>query len=169
MLYVVLLGFDPLHSLTFGALWTSAVGYIQTAAPPGLMVTAQSIMGAVFGGLGLGIGSLASGFVYTNYGPELLFSGASAWMLLAYLIFAISNTLRGCKKHSKRRGPDINERTSGEIVATGEPGIVGDLYEEEEDDDDEANGDPYNPDEATEDEQRILDEPPWEVADSVVI
>lgn len=50
-------------------------------------------MSAIYSGLGLGSGSLAAGFAYKRFGPELMFAAAACLMLFAYLVFAISNAI----------------------------------------------------------------------------
>jgi PPP family 3-phenylpropionic acid transporter len=74
---------QPLHALTFAAAHLGAMHYISRAVPREQSGTAQSLYAAVVSGLGLGLASLAAGWLY------------GAWGAGAYLAMAAMAALGG--------------------------------------------------------------------------
>lgn len=59
---------QPLHAFTFGAVHLGAMHFIQRAAPEGLSASAQGMFSAFGMGIFMGLGSLAAGPLYENFG-----------------------------------------------------------------------------------------------------
>ena len=84
-----------LHGLTFGAAHLGAMYFLTRHAPAGLQTTAQGVYAAVSGGVGVGLMTLAAGWLYDAAGGAafLLAAGASGAALLLVLV-AVRNPHR---------------------------------------------------------------------------
>jgi MFS family permease len=80
-----------LHGITFAGMWSAGVQYGQEVAPPGLGATVQGMLSGVWGGLGVGVGSLVSGVLWKNLGPVLTFRVVAVWVFFGFLIFLASD------------------------------------------------------------------------------
>lgn len=72
-----LLGFQLMHSLTFGLLYSSAVVYVDRLVPERLRASGQTLFWAATYGLGNVIGNLVGGWVYQYSSVQSLFALAS--------------------------------------------------------------------------------------------
>ncbi|KAF0298835.1 Major facilitator superfamily domain-containing protein 6 [Amphibalanus amphitrite] len=83
---------EPLAGAAFGLLYPAIASYACSIAPPGTVVTTQAIMAASFDGLGVGVGTLLSAYVFSRYGGSATFLsfGVSA-LIVAVLYWSISS------------------------------------------------------------------------------
>src|SRR3546814_12597456 len=65
---LLLLGFQSLHALTFGAMHLGAMAFIQQAVPTRLSATAQALYAALSMGVAVGLPTMASGLLYEALG-----------------------------------------------------------------------------------------------------
>lgn len=72
----VILLLQPLHALSFGLMWLSAVGYAQQRAPAHSLGTAQGLLSTAFGA-GSVAGMLLWGPAYQRGGGTLVFAAAA--------------------------------------------------------------------------------------------
>lgn len=80
-----------LHGLTFSLTWTAGVTYANEIAPPGLGASVQALFGAVFFGLGNGLGSLMGSGVLTLANTAVLFRLAGLVAFFAFGLLVMSN------------------------------------------------------------------------------
>ncbi|GAB4572910.1 MAG: MFS transporter [Anaerolineae bacterium] len=95
-----------LHGLSFSALWTAGVLYVNAIAPEGLGASAQALFSTVFWGLSRAAGSLLGGQLYETLGSGMFFIAAGV-ALAGLLVFA-SGLRRG-----KTLTADRSEAVSG--------------------------------------------------------
>ena len=89
LLYLVVVDYDLrfiipiqlLNGFSFGLLWASAVPYIQSNAPSGNEIFAQSVLCTVWGTLGPAVGSILWGYIYDRYGIKTVYHGGIAMVL----------------------------------------------------------------------------------------
>ncbi len=72
-----LLLLQPLHALSFGAVWLAGLETVRRLAPPNLLATAQGLFSAA-AAVGGGLSMLAWGPLYTAQGGETVFAAAAA-------------------------------------------------------------------------------------------
>jgi MFS transporter, PPP family, 3-phenylpropionic acid transporter len=73
--------------MCYGMLWVAAVNHANEAAPPGLSATAQALVGAAQSGIGWGLGSIMSGYLWDGFGGEAVFVAAALSAVVAGLLF----------------------------------------------------------------------------------
>ncbi|KAJ3054448.1 hypothetical protein HK097_001790 [Rhizophlyctis rosea] len=98
---------ELLHGAVFSGLWAAAVAYSVEVAPRGMEFLAQGILGAFYGGLGSGVGSLVSGMVYNKYKARWLFRGMAGVVLISLIVYAAVPTRRPTKT---QRVPEAEKR-----------------------------------------------------------
>nr|CAH7760399.1 unnamed protein product [Callosobruchus chinensis] len=71
------------NGLTFGLAFACMASYASIVAPPGTEATVQGMVGAVFEGIGVSLGSTVAGLSYNTYGGSLTFRyfGFSSFIL----------------------------------------------------------------------------------------
>ncbi|CAH1968392.1 unnamed protein product [Acanthoscelides obtectus] len=71
------------NGLTFGLSFACMASYASIVAPPGTEATVQGMVGAVFEGIGVSLGSTVAGLSYRSYGGSLTFRyfGFSSFIL----------------------------------------------------------------------------------------
>ncbi|PIK41557.1 putative major facilitator superfamily domain-containing protein 6 [Apostichopus japonicus] len=69
--------FELLHGITYGASWAGCSFYANHIAPSGLANSLLKIFTALYMGLGKGLGALIGGFIYEYLGAKLLFRFAA--------------------------------------------------------------------------------------------
>ncbi|XP_076446545.1 major facilitator superfamily domain-containing protein 6-like isoform X2 [Babylonia areolata] len=72
---------EPLHGVTFGIMWAAASTYAAMIAPPGMSATIQGLIGGMHFGIGKGLGSLLTGFLFERVGER--------WSFRVYAIAAV--------------------------------------------------------------------------------
>ncbi len=95
----VLLVLQPLHALSFGLMWLSAVAYAQQQAPAGSLGTAQGLLSTALGA-GSVAGMLLWGATYHRGGGALVFATAAG---VAACASACALTLTECVRRRSRR------------------------------------------------------------------
>ena len=107
------LAIEPLHGVTFGALWAAATSYGGQIAPPGMTATVIGVISAVHFELGPVIAGLAGGTVYSIYGARATFRGIAAMAIVSCVLFAISQEIPKCIaryfRSSRKSGSDALE------------------------------------------------------------
>ncbi len=84
----MVLPFETLHGLIFGAFWTAGIEFTRRNSPPGMEAASQG----VFSGLLIGSGSLGTiigGFLYSSLGPLFLFGLCSFLNLVVAVAFIL--------------------------------------------------------------------------------
>ncbi|KAH9105030.1 hypothetical protein AeMF1_019030 [Aphanomyces euteiches] len=79
------LPFELLHGVTFALSWAAFTKYIYDAAPPGTEGTMMGILSSVLNGLGRGTGTLVGGYLYNNFGAQVMWLTADMGVPLALL------------------------------------------------------------------------------------
>jgi PPP family 3-phenylpropionic acid transporter len=77
----VLLALQPLHAITFGLIWVSAMAFVKERAPAHLLTSAQGLFSGAMA-VGSGAGILAWGPVYASYGGAMVFRTAAVVALI---------------------------------------------------------------------------------------
>ena len=104
------LAIEPLHGVTYGALWATATSYGGQIAPPGMAATVIGLISAVHSGLGSVIAGLAGGMVYSIYGARATFQGIAVMTIVSCVLFAISQEIPKCiGTHIRKSGSDALE------------------------------------------------------------
>jgi PPP family 3-phenylpropionic acid transporter len=78
---------NMLHGPFFATYWAGAVNYAREIAPHGLGASAQALFAASFFGLGGIVGALLGGWLFTNFGPPIMFQTGAGLTLLGLLVF----------------------------------------------------------------------------------
>ena len=87
------LAIEPLHGVTFGAMWAATTSYGGIISPEGLRATVMGLVTATHFGLGKLIAGFGGGAVYSKYGPRVLFRGLAVLSAVTCLVFVISQKL----------------------------------------------------------------------------
>ncbi|XP_064608053.1 major facilitator superfamily domain-containing protein 6-like [Liolophura sinensis] len=82
-----------LHGPVFSLMWAAASAYVNSIAPRGMAVTAQTILGSLVYGIGYGTGNLITGMVYDAIGPAWTFRINGSITVLVSMLFAL---IQGC-------------------------------------------------------------------------
>nr|CAD7403617.1 unnamed protein product [Timema poppensis] len=80
---------ELLQGITYGIFYTAMASYANIAAPPGTEATVQGLVGAVFEGVGMSLGSLLGGVLYNLYGGGkafLIYAITSLILFLAHVL-----------------------------------------------------------------------------------
>lgn len=120
--WVVLL-FEPLHGVTYGAVQTAAVAYVADRTPPNAEATGQSLL-SVVRGLGSTLGSVLGGYIMQRFGSKILYSGAAVVVFVAVVSFAAAEQLSvsGASRNHKYKilqpgGDEDGSENSAEVTA----------------------------------------------------
>ena len=87
------LAIEPLHGVTFGAMWAATTSYSGIISPEGVASTVMAIVSATHFSLGRLIAGFAGGVIYSAYGPRILFRGLAVTSVMTCLLFALSQKL----------------------------------------------------------------------------
>ena len=82
------------HGVIFGALYSSAMAYVDEHSPPSLKIAAQGLYKSVSHGLGGVVGNVVAGYVYASFGPRALFASLSAVVFAAFVCWAAMHARR---------------------------------------------------------------------------
>ncbi|KAI8507892.1 hypothetical protein Bbelb_141320 [Branchiostoma belcheri] len=83
------LAIEPLHGITFGAMFSASVTYASLIAPPGMETTMQSIVSAVQFGVGYASGSLIGGAIFHAFGGVVLFRTYAVVCLVSCILYRL--------------------------------------------------------------------------------
>ncbi|RZC34450.1 major facilitator superfamily domain-containing protein 6, partial [Asbolus verrucosus] len=79
---------ELLNGLTFGLFYACMASYASIVAPPGTEATMQGLVGAVFEGVGVSLGSFVGGLLYDEYGGPWTFRLFGIGALIVCLLHA---------------------------------------------------------------------------------
>ncbi len=85
---------ELLHGVIFGALYSSAMAYVDRHSPPALKISSQGLYKSVSHGAGGLTGNIIGGHVYHQYGPRCLFAGLSAVIFLSFVMWVAVHYIR---------------------------------------------------------------------------
>lgn len=95
------LAVEPLHGVTFGAMWAATTSYGGIISPEGLAATVMGLVYATHFGLGKLVAGFGGGVIYNDYGPRVLFRSLAVTSTMTCIFFALSQKL--LKKKSQGR------------------------------------------------------------------
>nr|XP_054770348.1 major facilitator superfamily domain-containing protein 6-like [Lytechinus pictus] len=84
---------EILHGISFLLTWTTLVSYLGTAVPAECMTTVQGILGVLYFGLGVGVGSLVSGIIIDYFNAVKAFYGFAVASLAVMFLFMVSQQM----------------------------------------------------------------------------
>lgn len=87
------LAIEPLHGVTFGAMWAATTSYGGMISPEGMRATVMGLVSATHFGLGRLIAGFGGGAVYSKYGPRVLFRSLAIISATTCLVFVVSQKL----------------------------------------------------------------------------
>ncbi|CAH0547882.1 unnamed protein product [Brassicogethes aeneus] len=76
------------NGLTFGLFYSTMASYASIVAPPGTEATMQGMVGAVFEGVGVSLGSFVAGILFKEHGGAMCFRMFGIGSLVACLLHA---------------------------------------------------------------------------------
>lgn len=90
------------NGITFGLFYATMASYASIVAPPGTETTTQGMVGAVFEGIGVSLGSFIGGLLFEDNGGSRTFRYFGIFALVACLSHAfVQFLIRGSDKFSK--------------------------------------------------------------------
>lgn len=90
------------NGITFGLFYATMTSYASIVAPPGTETTTQGLVGAVFEGIGVSLGSFLGGLFMDIYGGSRTFRIFGIFALVACLVHALVQfLLQRSEKYSK--------------------------------------------------------------------
>jgi len=87
------LAVEPLHGVTFGAMWAATTSYGGIISPEGLAATVMGLVNATHFGLGRLVAGFGGGAMYSEYGPRVLFRSLAVTSAVTCVLFALSQKL----------------------------------------------------------------------------
>ena len=87
------LAVEPLHGVTFGAMWAATTSYGGIISPEGLAATVMGLVNATHFGLGRLVAGFGGGAMYSEYGPRVLFRSLAGTSAVTCVLFALSQKL----------------------------------------------------------------------------
>ena len=107
------LAIEPLHGITFGAMWAATTSYGGMISPEGLRATVMGLVSATHFGFGRLVAGFGGGAVYSKYGPRVLFRSLAVLSAVTCLVFVVSQKLlkktsQGNYSHLQDDFQDIN-------------------------------------------------------------
>ncbi|CAG2055051.1 unnamed protein product [Timema podura] len=86
---------ELLQGVTFGLFYATMASYASIVAPPGTEATVQGLVGAIFEGVGVSLGSLIGGTLYDQQGGSFTFRMFGIGSLVLCLLHFIIQRLLG--------------------------------------------------------------------------
>lgn len=108
----VVLAIEPLHGVTFGIMWAAASTNAAMIAPAGMSATIQGLVGGIHFGIGKGLGSLLTGFLFKNLGERSTFRIYAIVAVILLVIYAILNIFV-FKSRAGLHHPRVNDDHKG--------------------------------------------------------
>ncbi|XP_046389484.1 major facilitator superfamily domain-containing protein 6 [Ischnura elegans] len=107
---------ELLNGLTFGLAYATMTSYASVVTPSGTEATIQGLVGAVFEGVGVSLGSLLGGIVFEKFGGTVTFRSFGIAALCAFVLHGAVNYffLKGNRPHNSpafQKPGDIGETT----------------------------------------------------------
>lgn len=98
-----------LNGITFGLFYATMASYASIVAPPGSEATMQGLVGAVFEGVGVALGSLIAGHLFKKVGGSLTFR---YFGLAALALFVAHVLIQFLAERFITRGKQSNEKVA---------------------------------------------------------
>lgn len=89
----LVLPFEALNAITFGAAFAAGTTAASRLAPPGAAATMQALFNAAYTGVGYGAGSLLGGVVRARLGARWVFAAAGAVVAAFWLGTSMASVL----------------------------------------------------------------------------
>ncbi|XP_037933558.1 major facilitator superfamily domain-containing protein 6 isoform X2 [Teleopsis dalmanni] len=77
---------ELLNGVTFGVFYSTMASYASIVAPPGTEATMQSLVGAIFEGIGVSMGSLIGGILYSTVGGGHMYAIFGTGAFVAFVV-----------------------------------------------------------------------------------
>ncbi|KAI8364746.1 major facilitator superfamily domain-containing protein [Radiomyces spectabilis] len=90
----VALGMQLVNGMSYALMWALSVNQVDSFFAEDQRSMAQGILAALFSGLGFGLGCIFGGFVYGQYGANMLFEVSAAIALLSLGVFLLGRWSR---------------------------------------------------------------------------
>lgn len=87
------LAIEPIHGVTFGAMWAATTSYGGMISPDGLRATVMGLVSATHFGFGRLIAGFGGGAVYSKFGPRVLFRSLAVISTATCVLFVVSQKL----------------------------------------------------------------------------
>ncbi|XP_066300436.1 major facilitator superfamily domain-containing protein 6-like isoform X1 [Branchiostoma lanceolatum] len=114
------LAIEPLHGITFGAMFSASVTYASLIAPAGMETTMQGIVGAVHFGVGFASGALIGGAIFHVFGGVVLFRVYAVVCLVSCILYRLMPRFitqskmdvayQGPEEEGKETNPDTGDQ-----------------------------------------------------------
>lgn len=115
--FSVVIALQALHGITFGLAHLAALAYLQRAAPASRVATAQGLLSASAGGVGMLIATLAAAQAYPEFGGGAYLVG-SAFALIGFCAVLTLRRLarRGERAHAASAAQPQSAGSGGNII-----------------------------------------------------
>jgi hypothetical protein len=97
----LVLPFETLNAVTFGAAFAAGTTACSRLAPPGLAATMQALFNASYSGVGYGGGSLVGGLVHARAGARWVFAAAGVIVACAWAATSAASAVVGRRRRGK--------------------------------------------------------------------
>lgn len=97
----LVLPFETLNAVTFGAAFAAGTTACSRLAPPGLAATMQALFNASYSGVGYGVGSLVGGLVHARAGARWVFAAAGVIVACAWAATSAASAVVGRRRRGK--------------------------------------------------------------------
>ncbi|XP_055536477.1 major facilitator superfamily domain-containing protein 6 isoform X1 [Wyeomyia smithii] len=111
-----------MNGITFGLFYATMASYASIVAPPGTEATMQGLVGAVFEGVGVSLGSLLAGNLFEKIGGSRTFRLFGATALVLFVVHVVIQfTMDRFGRRGKQGGKNVpNDRISNHQTDTGD-------------------------------------------------
>ncbi|XP_054735184.1 major facilitator superfamily domain-containing protein 6 isoform X1 [Anastrepha obliqua] len=96
---------ELLNGVTFGIFYSTMASYTSIVAPPGTEATMQGLVGAIFEGLGVSLGSLIAGNLFADLGGSETFL---IFGIFSFTVFVVHLCVQWYLQYSGRGGTGAN-------------------------------------------------------------
>ncbi|EAA09500.5 AGAP005188-PA [Anopheles gambiae str. PEST] len=115
-----------MNGITFGLFYATMASYASIVAPPGTEATMQGLVGAVFEGVGVSLGSLLAGNLFHRIGGSATFRAFGTAALILFVLHVVVQKLtdrfssQGKQKQQKMNGlTDVKLKENGTHCGSG--------------------------------------------------
>ncbi|XP_030372524.1 major facilitator superfamily domain-containing protein 6 isoform X2 [Scaptodrosophila lebanonensis] len=84
-----ILPIELLNGITFGLFYATMASYASIVAPPGTEATMQSLVGAIFEGVGVSMGSLIAGLLFEAFSARVTFEIFGVAAFIAFIVHVL--------------------------------------------------------------------------------
>lgn len=108
---------ELMNGVTFGLFYATMASYASIVAPPGTEATVQGLVGAVFEGMGISLGSLIGGVLYDKLGGALTFRVFGVASLFACAIhFLLQWLLERRSSQDQGKQPAVIQEATAQLM-----------------------------------------------------